>query len=133
MHRNTNFVKYLSFSIEAFIQTRDHDVFIIVCILLSVFRIHRIIWSKMSVVFISKDRLNETTKVKKSTYWVISINNRSRIFHNWQHERFLCIIKNNQMKRINNNFLNESRNYRFDYIFFELRDCTSFFSSNFQF
>ena len=31
------------FSIEASIQARDHDLFIIECVLLSVFRIHRII------------------------------------------------------------------------------------------
>ena len=43
VHRDTNFVKYRILLIEASIQTRDHDQFIIVCVLISVFRTHRII------------------------------------------------------------------------------------------
>ena len=115
VHQNTNFVKYLSFSIEASIQTRDHDVFIVVCILKSVFCTHRIFWSKINAVFISKNRLSKTTKAKESTYWIIQIDDRSRIFYNRRHERSFCIVKNSQMKRTNNNFLNETRNLRFNH------------------
>ena len=60
MHRNTNFVKYRTFSIEASIETRDHDLLIIiVCVLLSVFRIHRIIRNVKNERYIYIDRLFE--------------------------------------------------------------------------